>query len=579
MRFCAGEASGKHGMMATGHQISPPPEGEDLPEEAKAASRHGFRAKLDLWSRWWQREAIGKLDYERVVARVDEDAGWSPRYAFMTVLSAGIAVLGLLLSSPAVIIGAMLISPLMGPIIGLGFALAIFDWREVRRSAQALAGGSLLAVAFTAAVVLLSPLQEVTPEILARTRPNLFDLLVAIFSALAGAYATIRGRGETIVGVAIATALMPPLAVVGFGLATLNLPVFSGALALFLTNLIAIALTAAIMARIYGFGSSLSPKQTQAQGSLIIIMFLLLSIPLAFSLRQIAWETLATRQIRAEIRDGFGPEARIAQMETEFSGEKVGVRVVVVTESFRPELDGQLGGAIERRIGRPVQLRLNQVVVNQDLSRFERQQAVVDRLTLGDAQGAGIAADLARGLGMDVARIVVDDKARRVVGAASPQSGLSLEALKAAEVRAKAANPEWTVEIVPPFVPLPRIGFEPGSATLDATAEAGIETARWALQRWNIQSAATIGRVALANDGPARSRSRLAEARSQAVAASLQQDELVVETRTDPPGPRQQRDEPEVGSGSYRTVEIIPLPVDTAQPSPAAVSTAADPTG
>lgn len=560
--------------MATGHRTSLQPEGADQPEGGQGAPRPGFRAKLDLFRRWWQREVIGKLDYERIVARVDEDAGWSPRYAFMTVLSAGIAVLGLLLSSPAVIIGAMLISPLMGPIIGLGFALAIFDWREVRRSAQALAGGSLLAVAFTAAVVLLSPLQEVTPEILARTRPNLFDLLVAIFSALAGAYATIRGRGETIVGVAIATALMPPLAVVGFGLATLNLPVFSGALALFLTNLIAIALTAAIMARIYGFGSTLSPKQTQAQGSLIIIMFVLLSIPLAFSLRQIAWETVATRQVRAEIQNSFGPEARIAQMEMDFANEMVAARAVVVTETFKPELAGQLGAAIEKRIGRPIKLQLNQMVVNQDLSRFERQQTVIDRLTQSDAYGAGIAADLARGLGIDPTRIAVDDKARRVVASASLQPGLPLEALKAAEARAREAHPDWTVEIIPPFVPLPRIGFQPGSATLDATAEARIDTARWALQRWNMQSAATIGRVALANDGPASSRSRLAEARSQAVAASLQRAELVVETRTDPPGPRQRRDEPEVGSGSYRTVEIIPLPVDTAQLPPATVSNA-----
>ena len=84
----------------------------------------------------------------------------------------------------------------------------------------------------------ISPIQTVTEEIAARTQPNLFDLLVALFSALAGSYAVIRGREGTIVGVAIATALMPPLAVVGFGLATLNWTVFGGALGLFIPNLV-----------------------------------------------------------------------------------------------------------------------------------------------------------------------------------------------------------------------------------------------------------------------------------------------------------------------------------------------------
>jgi uncharacterized hydrophobic protein (TIGR00271 family) len=545
--------------MAAGHDISPPPEGVERPDVEPAQPRRD-PAILNLLRRWWKREAIGKVDYERVVARVDVDAGWSPRFAFMTVLSAGIAVLGLLLSSPAVIIGAMLISPLMGPIIGLGFALAIFEWREVRRSAIALAGGSLLAVIFTAAVVLISPLQEVTPEILARTRPNLFDLLVAIFSALAGAYAMIRGRGETIVGVAIATALMPPLAVVGFGLATLNLPVFTGALALFLTNLIAIALTAAIMARIYGFGSALSPKQTQAQGSLIIIMFLPLSIPLAFSLRQIAWETVATRQIRSEIREGFGPDARIAQLETDFASAKVGARAVVVTDVFRPELAGQLSAAIETRIGRPVQFQLSQLVVNQDLSRFERQQAVIERLTLGDAEGAGIAAELSLSLGIEPGSLVVDDKALRLVASVLMQPGMSLDGLRAVEMRAIEAHPAWSIEIVPPFVPLPQIEFGPASATPDASAEVQIETARWALRRWNMQSAEVIGRVALASDGAPNERAGLAEARADAVATRLRGTGLTAEIRTDLPGPRQRRDEREMGSAAFRSVEIVPRP-------------------
>ena len=201
-----------------------------------------FPAEEGLLAAWWRRVFIADVDHDRVITRIKEESGFSARFAFMIAMSAGIAVLGLLLSSPAVVIGAMLISPLMNPILGLGFGLTLFDFSEVRRALAALVGGAVLAVAFTALIVMVSPLKEQTAEILARTRPNLFDLLVALFAALAGSFAIIRGRGETIVGVAIATALMPPLAVVGYGLATWNLPVLGGSLALFVTNFVTIAL-------------------------------------------------------------------------------------------------------------------------------------------------------------------------------------------------------------------------------------------------------------------------------------------------------------------------------------------------
>ena len=203
--------------------------------------------------RWWREDVVGTVDQAQVIEKRRAECEMSERYLFMTLMSAGIAVLGLLLSSPAVVIGAMLLSPLMDPIIGLGFALAIGDYQWLKKSARSLAWGTVMAIGGTALLVFLSPIQQITAEIAARTEPNLFDLLVALFSALAGAYAMIRGREGTIVGVAIATALMPPLAVVGFGLATWNWTVFSGALLLYVTNLITIALTAWGMARLYGF--------------------------------------------------------------------------------------------------------------------------------------------------------------------------------------------------------------------------------------------------------------------------------------------------------------------------------------
>ena len=137
----------------------------------------------------------------------------------------------------------MLVSPLMGPIVRLGLGITTLDHRRAASAALALLAGMGIALLMSITIVWISPVRELTAEILARTRPNLFDLLVATLSGLAGGYAMVRGRGGTIVGVAIATALMPPMAVVGFGIASGHAPVAQGALLLFATNLVAIALS------------------------------------------------------------------------------------------------------------------------------------------------------------------------------------------------------------------------------------------------------------------------------------------------------------------------------------------------
>ena len=182
------------------------------------------------WLRQWRHnQLVQACDRVAVLDNVHDNGKLGPRYGFMIVMSCGIAMLGLLQNSVAVIIGAMLISPLMGPIIQLGMGLATFELRSIREALRTLFAGVLLALAIAVLIVWLSPLKEATSEILGRTRPTFFDLLVAVLSGLAGAYATISRKGETIVGVAIATALMPPLAVVGYGIAVGNWEIAGGA--------------------------------------------------------------------------------------------------------------------------------------------------------------------------------------------------------------------------------------------------------------------------------------------------------------------------------------------------------------
>jgi len=324
--------------------------------------------------RWWRSHVVGPIDHEAVVARIIEESGWSPRYAFMTMMSAGIAMLGLLLSSPAVVIGAMLISPLMNPILGFGFSLALFDFAEMRRSMLALAIGSFAAVAFTALIVTVSPLQAPTAEIVARTRPNLFDLCVALFAALAGSFAIIRGRGDTIVGVAIATALMPPLAVVGYGLATWNLPVLGGSLALFVTNFITIALSAMIMARYYGFGHHLSSRQSWAQTGMLLLVFAAMAVPLGLSLNRIAREAVTVSQARSLLSARFGSYARVTQLEVRFDHDPIVVRSVVITPRDKTQNSAVLQKALAHTLGRPVRLDIDQVLLGAGADALDAQR-------------------------------------------------------------------------------------------------------------------------------------------------------------------------------------------------------------
>ncbi len=170
---------------------------------------------------------------------------FSVNYVLELLLSAGIATLGLVLNSPAVVIGGMLVSPLMGPILATGLSLAASDIYLGIKCLINLVLSILLSVLFSAALVWILPFHSPTGEILARTQPNLLDLGVALFSGLAGSLVVCRGGhggGVTALpGVAIAVALMPPLCTVGFGIGSgVEWAIISGAGLLFLTNLTAI---------------------------------------------------------------------------------------------------------------------------------------------------------------------------------------------------------------------------------------------------------------------------------------------------------------------------------------------------
>jgi uncharacterized hydrophobic protein (TIGR00271 family) len=429
-----------------------------------------LRALVEIQA-WWREMIVGQTDHAQTIKLVRDESLLTSRYIFMTLMSAGIAILGLLLSSPAVVIGAMLLSPLMNPIIGTGFALATGDAAWLRRCGRALGIGSILAVLFCALIVMASPLQTVTSEIAARTRPNLFDLLVALFSALAGSYALVRGREGTIVGVAIATALMPPLAVVGFGLATLNWAVFGGALGLFITNLVTIALTAAVMARFYGYRSGLSERQSRLQSLVIFAVFVALAIPLGFSLRTIAWEANGQRIVNQEVKDAFTDHARVDQPAVDWGSDPVTISASVFTPEFRSNADAEIARRLEKRLGRAVTVAIDQFQVGTDPGAAEaaaltqaRAQAAAEA---NERQVADLAQNLALIAGVDRQSVIVDRENKRAFAQAKRLPGLTLEGYRALERRVAAEASGWTVELRPPLLKLSAVRLEDGKPVVN----------------------------------------------------------------------------------------------------------------
>ncbi len=216
-------------------------------------------AQFSRLRRWFaQNLGVSTLRKEQVYLDIAQSVTLTDASYWIQVLfSAGIATLGLVLNSPAVIIGAMLISPLMGSILANGLALAAGDAILALRAVVNLILSCGLAISFAVVLVLILPFQEMTDEILARTQPNLLDLVIALFSGAVGAVAICKeakGVVTSIPGVSIAVALMPPLCVVGYGIATAvsvspgsGLAVARGGGLLFFTNLVAITFMAMLV--------------------------------------------------------------------------------------------------------------------------------------------------------------------------------------------------------------------------------------------------------------------------------------------------------------------------------------------
>ena len=188
--------------------------------------------------------SAGEDDKHKVLDNVKANISFRGSNLWILACAIVIASIGLNVNSTAVIIGAMLISPLMGPIIGAGFGLGVFDFGLLKKSLKNLAIATFVGLIVSAIYFYLSPFKETQPELLSRTAPNIYDILIAFSGGLVGAIAITRvEKGNPIPGVAIATALMPPLCTAGYGIAIGSMKFFLGAIYLYSINCVFICIS------------------------------------------------------------------------------------------------------------------------------------------------------------------------------------------------------------------------------------------------------------------------------------------------------------------------------------------------
>lgn len=220
--------------------------------------------------------------FDEVHKAVEADIVFTGARLWVLVSAIILASVGLNMNSNAVIIGAMLISPLMGPINGMGYSLATYDFPLLRRSFKNYSFAVISSLVASTIYFAITPVSSAHSELLARTSPTIYDVLIALFGGLAGAIAlTTKLKGNVVPGVAIATALMPPLCTAGYGLATGHFKFFFGAMYLFAINSVFIGLANVGFARVMRIPlrSSLDEERKSGINRLITIVTLVMLIP------------------------------------------------------------------------------------------------------------------------------------------------------------------------------------------------------------------------------------------------------------------------------------------------------------
>ena len=294
------------------------------------------------------------------------------------MLAVFIASIGLNMNSTAVIIGAMLISPLMGSILGIGYGLARYDSTYIRSSAGRLLAQVIISVAASTLYFFLTPIDKPTSELLARTSPAIWDVLIAVFGGLAGIIGVTRKEGGNVIpGVAIATALMPPLCTAGYGIATGVMAYTVGALYLFFINSFFICLTAFIVLKIIDIPSKIERNSVEfsRQKHYLMAFAVLITLPSCFFAYQSVQENLEHEQAKIYIEENFKAPPRLAISYT-LDNEKKMLTVFTIAGISEDDLTALTEKLHEKKYLRPFQL---EVFSAETAEEREKMEAMIDQ--------------------------------------------------------------------------------------------------------------------------------------------------------------------------------------------------------
>lgn len=314
---------------------------------------------------------VSEINHNAVIKDLTGRAELSGSYILMIVLSCLVALLGLLTNSIPAVIGAMLISPLMGPIFSAALAFSIGDLRLARQALKIILYSIMLTVLVAAFFTLLSPLKLPTQEILSRTRPNIYDLLIAAIAGTAGAYAICTKANYLLIttGVAVATAVIPPLSVVGYGIGTGQFGIALGGFLLFFTNLVAIVISSDIVFHIFRFRTSMvdaTSYPVRRRVQILGVVLALISVPLVYTLVVDIKKAKLTSQIEAVMKRDLDRKdySRMTACSLHLGQTGLIVSASVNTVSyFDTSMVAKIEGDLTKALNRPVALDLEQVIV------------------------------------------------------------------------------------------------------------------------------------------------------------------------------------------------------------------------
>ena len=323
---------------------------------------------------------FGEEDKQKVLENVKSNISFRGSNLWILACAIVVASIGLNVNSTAVIIGAMLISPLMGPIIGAGFGLGMYDSELVKKALKNLLIATIVSLVVSTTYFYLSPFKETQSELLARTSPNIYDVLIAFFGGLVGVIAITRvDKGNPIPGVAIATALMPPLCTAGYGLAIGNYKFFFGALFLYTINCVFICISTFLIVKYlkYPAVKQVNAKRQKQIKYGMTALTLVMMIPSVFFAYKLFDEKKHIQKVDLFIENEFINKGHtIVYKKINLNTNPKKIELAILRHTFNPEEIKSLNKTLTN-----YEIENTQLIIKQDTTDIKKY--ILDQINSG----------------------------------------------------------------------------------------------------------------------------------------------------------------------------------------------------